>query len=157
MTNMFFIDEDDKSIYLNGGGVPSIEDCKLIRSYLNNMIKRGNCWITAQNELAELRMYKEMTTHYPKVDKPSVVGEIYIANDIGHNYLKIGWSTNPENREVTLQAERPTIKIIKSFKNATIKQERQVHKLLLASRVRGEWFNVAIEEAEKAINQILNK
>jgi hypothetical protein len=157
MNNIFFINNESKIVYLQHGYIPSIEECKLIRSYLNNVIKKGETWINDRNKLVEKALFLEITQRSPKIEKPTIFEEIYIASDIGHNYLKIGWSVNPENREKTLQAQKPTIKIIRSFKNATRGQEKRVHKLLSVFRKRGEWFNITLEEAEKAINQILNK
>ena len=63
----------------------------------------------------------------------------YILKDNNTGLYKIGRSSNPLDREKTLQAEKPTIKLIKIFKDDV---ERELHDKYKKQRVRGEWFNL---------------
>lgn len=63
----------------------------------------------------------------------------YILKDNNTGLYKIGRSINPLDREKTLQAEKPTIKLIKIFKDDV---ERELHNKYNKQRVRGEWFNL---------------
>lgn len=140
------------------GYIPSIENCKKLREYLNKTIRRGKDWINKENLLTDKWWDDEMRgLHDKKVseEKPKPTGYIYIASDSTHNYLKIGFSTKPDKREITLQAEKPTIQIIyqKEGKKA---QEKEIHLLLKDKRIRGEWFNITLEQAKESIEKIIN-
>jgi hypothetical protein len=63
----------------------------------------------------------------------------YIMKDCSNGYYKIGKSYNPIFREKTLQAEKPTIKIIKVFDSNI---EKKLHTDYSKYRLRGEWFNL---------------
>ena len=63
----------------------------------------------------------------------------YIMKDAKTGLYKIGKSNNPEYREKTLQAEKPTIKTIKVF---DYNIESKLHKDYNEQRVRGEWFKL---------------
>lgn len=81
-------------------------------------------------------------------------GYIYIMKDEGTKYIKIGFSKDPKYRESTLQAERPTITLIGKWKG-TMSQEQTVHRILAKNRIRGEWFNCSIEQAEETIKKVI--
>tara|TARA_R100000654_G_C2658433_1_gene124295 strand:+ start:43 stop:888 length:846 start_codon:yes stop_codon:yes gene_type:complete len=72
---------------------------------------------------------------YSEYKKPRT----YILKDKNTGYYKIGRSINPKEREKTLQSEKPTIKMIKEFKNDI---ENELHKKYSKNRVRGEWFKL---------------
>tara|TARA_R110000803_G_C11920573_1_gene314285 strand:+ start:54 stop:842 length:789 start_codon:yes stop_codon:yes gene_type:complete len=63
----------------------------------------------------------------------------YILKDNNTGYYKIGKSNNPLNREKTLQSEKPTYTLIKTFKNNI---EKDLHNKYKKERIRGEWFNI---------------
>lgn len=65
------------------------------------------------------------------------------------NYVKIGFSINPEKREKTLQSEKPSIKMIHIFKE---NHERTLHGLFSDKRVRGEWFNLTEKDIFMAVS-----
>ncbi|TCI90025.1 GIY-YIG nuclease family protein [Tenacibaculum sp. M341] len=70
---------------------------------------------------------------------------LYLMLNEDTNLFKIGYSKNPIFREKTLQSEEPnifTIKIWECDKNI----ETKLHKLFNNKRVRGEWFNLNIED-----------
>jgi hypothetical protein len=63
----------------------------------------------------------------------------YIIKDYSTGLYKIGKSNNPQQRERTLQSEKPTIKTVKVF-NSDV--ESLLHKEFADVRVRGEWFKL---------------
>jgi len=63
----------------------------------------------------------------------------YIMKDKSLGYYKIGKSSNPKQREKTLQAEKPSIKLIKIFKKD---YESELHNKYKKQRKRGEWFDL---------------
>jgi len=63
----------------------------------------------------------------------------YLIKDELTGYYKMGISKRPIQREKTLQAERPVIKLVKIFdKNV----ENHLHYKYRRERLRGEWFNL---------------
>lgn len=74
----------------------------------------------------------------------------YLMRDEATGYYKIGMSKNPEYRERTLQCEKPTIVLLASRKyysrGEARDQERYLHQKYRLARVRGEWFNLTINE-----------
>ena len=64
----------------------------------------------------------------------------YILKDKNTGYYKIGRSSNPLNREKTLQSEKPTYELIKIFNNDI---ETKLHKKYNKQNVRGEWFDLS--------------
>lgn len=79
-------------------------------------------------------------------------GFIYIMKDTSiPQYVKIGFAKSPKNREKILQAEKPTIELVKYYDGGSQLVEKSIHKVLKDFRVRGEWFKMSVEDAEKAI------
>ena len=74
-----------------------------------------------------------------KINNKKPEKKAYILKDNNTGLYKIGRSSNPLDREKTLQAEKPTIKLIKIFKDDV---ERELHNKYKKQRVRGEWFNL---------------
>ena len=63
----------------------------------------------------------------------------YLIKEENTSFYKIGKSINPEQREKTLQRERPNISVIKIWdKNI----EKRLHSDYKDYRVRGEWFDL---------------
>lgn len=93
----------------------------------------------------------------PKDSQPSnIKGFIYIMEDTNlPNFFKIGYSKDARYREGTLQAEKPSIHLIKKFVGS-MEQEKSAHRYLAKYRVRGEWFTgLSLESIEKAIKKII--
>lgn len=80
---------------------------------------------------------RDRLENYHKVLNQS---KCYIIKDVNTGFYKIGKSKNPKNREKTLQAEKPTIKIIKIFRDDI---ESKLHRIYNSQRIRGEWFNLS--------------
>ena len=74
-----------------------------------------------------------------KINNKKPTQKAYILKDNNTGLYKIGRSINPLDREKTLQAEKPTIKLIKIFKDDV---ERELHDKYNKQRIRGEWFNL---------------
>lgn len=74
-----------------------------------------------------------------KIKTKSKKQKTYILKDNNTGYYKIGKSNNPLNREKTLQSEKPTYTLIKTFKKNI---EKDLHNKYIKQRIRGEWFNL---------------
>lgn len=87
----------------------------------------------------------------PDIPRPAVV-EVderprftYLMLNTRNGYHKIGRSVNPEYREQTLQAEEPEVELVwKTPKDI----ERKLHKKFAAKRMRGEWFDLSVEDVQ---------
>jgi hypothetical protein len=67
---------------------------------------------------------------------------LYIMKDCSlKDTYKIGVSKNPQARESTLQAEKPTIKIVGLWENKA-NYENRWHRFFSQHRMRGEWFKL---------------
>lgn len=87
----------------------------------------------------------EYMNTYPK--EPS---KTYLMYDSNTNFTKIGKSKNPQQRERTLQAEKPTISL---FAISEKDVEKELHQKYASRRIRGEWFDLSEDE----INAILSE
>lgn len=63
----------------------------------------------------------------------------YLIKDSNTELYKIGKSKNPLKREKTLQGEKPTLEIVKTW-NEDI--EKILHQKYKKNRIRGEWFKL---------------
>lgn len=77
---------------------------------------------------------------------------VYLMHDEANGFYKIGISNNPEYREHTLQSEKPTIVLVtaKEFPIRPIAEafEAALHKTYETKRLRGEWFNLTVDDIE---------
>lgn len=142
------------------------EDCNCVKSFsdIANYLQVNQSSIP--NTLARLTKlgYIETFTEQDQriitytYDAPhrgaSNTGYIYIMQDTTNRYLKVGFSKNPKYRESTLQAEKPTIELVRIFKG-TLAQEQAAHRILAKYRIRGEWFDVTVAQAEEAIKRVI--
>ncbi len=76
-------------------------------------------------------------------DKINLPIKTYLMKDFFRDVYKIGKSTNPCFREKTLQSEVPTIKLIHIIEEDI---EKHLHEKFSAKRIRGEWFNLSIND-----------
>jgi hypothetical protein len=78
---------------------------------------------------------------------------VYLMVDSSNNYHKIGISNKPFWREKTLQSEKPTIELLasKRYINRKIAAsfEKALHDAYSHKRLRGEWFELELEEVEE--------
>lgn len=63
-------------------------------------------------------------------------------------YIKIGYSNNPNDRISQLQTSIPYKLQVVSIIMGTMHDEKKLHKLFKEHHVRGEWFRVSIEILE---------
>lgn len=90
-----------------------------------------------------------------KKDKPrnSDVDFVYIMINNRNGYYKIGKSKNPRYRECTLQAEDPDITLVAAVRCAPT-TERDLHIHFKASRIRGEWFSLSLEQVDYVLKML---
>jgi len=103
------------------------------KNYLE-LVKYDEFIMYKNEQFDRLNKQKHTQRNYIAKDKKA-----YIIKDNNTGLYKIGRSSNPLDREKTLQAEKPTIKLIKIFKDDV---EKELHDKYNKQRVRGEWFNL---------------
>jgi len=117
---------------------------KLIKQFLpHDMLQR----LKAANILNPT----EMQTLFLPVTKrerkeASRIAYVYLMGDEALHQMplqtiKIGYSNNPEYREKTLQAEKPSITLLAAWQG-DMSDEKQLHQRFADKRVRGEWFHL---------------
>lgn len=58
----------------------------------------------------------------------------------GGDTVKIGWSGDPRRRFAKIRSDNPSARLLIGFVTATIKEERDLHRLLSPWRVCREWY-----------------
>ena len=76
-------------------------------------------------------------------NKITVPTKTYLMKDFFRGVHKIGKSINPQVRERTLQSEVPTIELVHVIDEDI---EKHLHEKFSAKRIRGEWFNLSIND-----------
>jgi len=88
--------------------------------------------------------------------KKGMNGEfIYLMLDKQNSSIKIGKSINPLFREKTLQSQLPKIEAIAIW-SAPPEIEKHLHKQFANKRLRGEWFNLSLEDLHVLKDQMAN-
>lgn len=130
--------------------VDSLEDFDQTDDHNNYLDEcREKCLDPSTGEPYESCNKREAPSPSPKI------GYLYLAvDDAIPGVIKIGFSKNPQVRETTLQAEKPTIRIVWD-EEGTMAEERSLHKHFHEKRVRGEWFRLTEEEAFKGMQEVL--
>ena len=100
-----------------------------IKSLLNN--------VETLTSLSSRRIYFKKES---KSDTKKTKQTYIIKDDNNPQWYKIGKSIDPLKREKTLQSEKPSIKIVKIFKED---YEKELHKQYKKNRGRGEWFKLS--------------
>jgi len=72
-------------------------------------------------------------------------GFVYLVRNHRNQYTKIGWSAKPSIREKTLQSEEPELEMIFTTPGTRV-DERIIQLRFSDKRVRGEWFNLDIQD-----------
>ena len=100
----------------------------------------------------KLQQYKsEMQCIYkdqPPQKRSMLKTYIYIILDQKTGYHKIGRSIDPQFREKTLQAEKPSHVMIWISPLTHPSTEKIIHKYFASKRIRGEWFNLNVIDIE---------
>lgn len=85
---------------------------------------------------------KESIEKLPKSShKTQKEGFVYLMIDDSTGYYKIGFAKEPKIRERTLQAQKPTIRII-GTRIGTFSDEKSIQLEFQYYRMRGEWFDI---------------
>lgn len=111
--------------------------------------------IENENDMIEkelLEKYKQFKSKKVKREKGTF---LYLMVDENTGYIKIGKSDNVLKREKTLQSEKPTIKLIKSYLTNE-SMEALLHNKYDHLRIRGEWFwldKSHIQEIDKMLSK----
>lgn len=72
----------------------------------------------------------------------------YLVIDEMLGAYKIGRSSNPSTRETTLLADKPSLRMIGAWKGVKT-DESELHRKFKTKRIRGEWFNLTVEDVEE--------
>lgn len=129
-----------------------VEDL-FLDNYIRNLIytkarkekiknKEYTIWLEQENVRLKQINYDKMFPRKTKNQKKQfcyILKDENIKYEDGSSAYKIGKSSSPKNREKTLQAEKPTLKLIKQFKKDF---EKELHHKYKEQNVRGEWFKL---------------
>lgn len=122
--------------------------------YLENNVDED--YINDMNQDSYEMHIKMMNDYvYGKKDVVKLNGYVYLMVDNRNGLTKIGFSKYPEYREKTLQSEVPDIEMI-FYEKGSIKIEKEIHKAYEYKRVRGEWFNLNMDDIEEIKNFLKN-
>ena len=133
LQNLFFWILEKKDTYNKYQFIRSISTQNRLEKELNKWkeyLYEGRIKFISKKEKKDIEKQKEEV-----INKKT-----YILKDKNTGYYKIGRSSNPLNREKTLQSEKPTYELIKIFNNDI---ETKLHKKYTKQNVRGEWFNLS--------------
>lgn len=149
MRDVFVIATNDSGVAYNAdkpGGMFNKEDLEFLKQTIDLTIKHyqkesiTDLYVDMYNERAIEQMYAQFDDKpQPKPGMSETF--VYIMLDEGTGSYKIGRSKNPQERESTLQSEKPTIVLLKTYKGM-IKDETFLHQFFEDKRGRGEWFNL---------------
>jgi hypothetical protein len=78
---------------------------------------------------------------------------VYLMKNKLNGFVKIGVSTNPTQREKTLQSEEPDIDMFFS-EASSMKIEKELHKHFAHKRARGEWFKLTDDDVSYCVSYI---
>jgi hypothetical protein len=137
--------------YNIGAMEDSFKAIKVVIDFYENESKNKSQEVEIERLNAEIKdlrnlLYRPTGNSYSI--KSQAKQKCYIMIDASTNYVKIGKSQNPGHRERTLQAEKPTIKMIHVFKDDI---EKELHSKFNDRRLRGEWFDLS----ENEVNEII--
>lgn len=140
-TNEFFVKKWGESKIIIEDRLNDYRDMILVQNYLTGNIQFTFHYQVSKKKQQQLKAKCKAKTF------------VYLMSDISNGYTKIGCSKDPQYRESTLQAEKPSIELI-FHREGSYDLEKQLHRYFKKKRLRGEWFDLSKEEIEKAINLI---
>lgn len=111
--------------------------------------------LTTREELSKMANAQGGSMTDVIIQAAAAPDQVYVMKNLRNGLFKIGVSKNPSFREKTLQSEEPEIMLI-SATPAKKYVERILHKIFKEKRVRGEWFKLEEEEAQKISDMVLN-
>lgn len=80
--------------------------------------------------------------------KETKTGYVYAMQDKRNGAIKIGWSSEPEKRERTLQSQVPETELL-AYWECPASVEKLLHARFQSARLRGEWFDIGFEEVKE--------
>jgi len=101
-------------------------------------------------ECREYIKYHNESKNYTKLSPPKQF--VYLMRNNRSGYYKIGRSVNPKFRESTLQAQEPNVELLDTC-IAPKELERELHQQYSNKRLRGEWFELDIDDVNKIITK----
>ena len=117
-----------------------------VKKYCNHFLKTGKSIYEDEDEdiikkeEEEFRIFfLRMEENIKNISLKTHDRKTYLMKDNHNGLYKIGISKNPEFREVTLQSQKPSIKMVKTWDKDI---EKHLHKTYHNNRVRGEWFDL---------------
>lgn len=86
---------------------------------------------------------------------------VYIIGPISGKPVKVGYATDARKRLAALQVGNPSelhiLHLVELLNDSEAEQlESILHHALSDHHIRGEWFDVSIDDATEAINELLN-
>lgn len=82
--------------------------------------------------------------------------KLYLMKDQHLGCYKIGVSSNPEHRESTLSAQKPSIKLVGSWDDMAY-AEKEWHQYFADQRIRGEWFDLTPTQVRFFVSRNVKK
>lgn len=139
---------------------PSLNDLLKLQELLQNTINSYdfvNNYVVHENKLLSIEIYRPQS-EIIKNEKKVTSGFIYIAKCNHTNYYKIGYSVkNTKYRIAQLKTANPTLELYISIAVKNILFEKELHKIFEEKKVRGEWFNLDLEELNYIKNYLKDR
>lgn len=145
--------ETETNLLVSLNGPPkylNIESLLEIKQFLDESL---DYWRSVPLDVDDINSEKidhfEYSLTSQKEKKVSKKKKIYLMIDTITGFCKIGISVNPNYRESTLQSEKPSVELIWSssdIKSNAKEIERELHEQFSDKRIRGEWFNLTVED-----------
>lgn len=105
-------------------------------------------------EVPEIGVFSDYVSHVTELEESNSkrvkkIKQTYLMiNSDGH--VKIGKSSTPEKREKTLQSQQPCINL---YAVGTLNVEKELHEKFKDKRIRGEWFDLNLDEIKSIIEE----
>lgn len=119
---------------------------KSIKVLSNKELKKIYFDLTGKVALDE---YKRID-YLEKISKENT-GFIYLIGNLEYNFVKIGYSVNPEKRLMEIQTGCPFPLVLFDKFEGTISKEKLLHRKYKRLRTYGEWFRIEGKLAELCV------
>ena len=101
-----------------------------------------------------LEKWIEFSKHSCSFRKRNGKGLVYFIHEEGKfNRFKIGYTTNLEERLLSLQIGNPDLLVVyKTFENVIQRKETELHQMFAQYHIRGEWFAISTDMIDSIEN-----
>ena len=101
-----------------------------------------------------LEKWIEISKHSCSFRKRNGKGLVYFIHEEGKfNRFKIGYTTNLEERVLSLQTGNPDLLVVyKTFENVIQRKETELHQMFVQYHIRGEWFAISTDMIDSIEN-----